>query len=269
MKFHFFKPLITLGCLPILFTACGGKNSKEATRQNENNQSHEVSQPMQSAAGSGEPRFDTADQQASYGIGYNVGASILRDGKVEIDMDAMVAGLSDGLNQLPPQLGPEVLQNAMEALQKRNEEKEATTGGNNLSDSLEFLEKNAKREGIIVTSSGLQYEILRSNSDPNSPKPGITDQVEVHYHGTLIDGTVFDSSIQRGQTVTFPVAGVIPGWTEALQLMSVGDKWKLYLPPSIAYGSRQTASIPGNSALIFEVELIRILNGEGETIESP
>jgi FKBP-type peptidyl-prolyl cis-trans isomerase FklB len=157
----------------------------------------------------------------------------------------------------------------MEALQKRNEEKEATTGGNNLSDSLEFLEKNAKREGIIVTSSGLQYEILRSNSDPNSPKPGITDQVEVHYHGTLIDGTVFDSSIQRGQTVTFPVAGVIPGWTEALQLMSVGDKWKLYLPPSIAYGSRQTASIPGNSALIFEVELIRILNGEGETIESP
>ena len=119
-----------------------------------------------------------------------------------------------------------------------------------------FLAENAKKEGVISTASGLQYKVLKSGTGA-SPKP--TDTVKVHYQGTLIDGTIFDSSIQRGQPITFPVTGVIPGWVEALQLMKVGDKWQLFIPAKLAYGDQSPSpAIPPNSVLIFEVELIDI-----------
>jgi len=119
-----------------------------------------------------------------------------------------------------------------------------------------FLQENAKREGVTTLPSGLQYEII---SEGTGPKPTLEDNVTTHYHGTLIDGTVFDSSVDRGEPASFPVGGVIKGWTEALQLMSVGSKWKLYVPYDLAYGERGArAQIGPYSTLIFEVELISI-----------
>ena len=119
-----------------------------------------------------------------------------------------------------------------------------------------FLAQNAKKEGVVTTASGLQYKVIQSGTG-ESPK--LTDRVKVHYHGTLIDGTVFDSSVQRGQPISFPVNGVIPGWVEALQLMKVGDKWQLFIPAKLAYGDQSPSqAIPPNSVLIFEVELLGI-----------
>lgn len=127
----------------------------------------------------------------------------------------------------------------------------------NLQAGEEFLEKNKNKAGIITTPSGLQYEVLKEGS---GAKPKATDKVKCHYHGTLIDGTIFDSSVQRGQPATFPLNMVIKGWTEALQLMSVGSKYRLFLHPSLAYGNRQTGSVIGpNSTLIFDVELLDIV----------
>lgn len=119
-----------------------------------------------------------------------------------------------------------------------------------------FLKANAEKPGIVALPSGIQYEII---TEGDGPKPGPTSQVTCHYHGTLIDGTVFDSSVKRGAPATFPLNGVIKGWTEALQLMGVGSKWRLFLPPAMAYGDRQvSAAIGPNSTLIFEVELLGI-----------
>jgi FKBP-type peptidyl-prolyl cis-trans isomerase FklB len=126
----------------------------------------------------------------------------------------------------------------------------------NLKEGEEFLLQNKNRSGVFTTESGLQYEVLK---DGNGPKPKASDKVKCHYHGTLTDGTVFDSSVQRGQPATFPLNMVIKGWTEALQLMPVGSKYRLYLHPSLAYGERQTgAHIGPNSTLIFDVELLDI-----------
>jgi FKBP-type peptidyl-prolyl cis-trans isomerase FklB len=137
-------------------------------------------------------------------------------------------------------------------LNKAKEEKLAA----NLKAGEEFLEKNKQRPEVHTTPSGLQYEVLKEGS---GPKPKATDKVKCHYHGTLIDGTIFDSSVQRGQPATFPLNMVIKGWTEALQLMPVGSKYRLFLHPNLAYGERQTGSVIGpNSTLIFDVELLGI-----------
>lgn len=123
-------------------------------------------------------------------------------------------------------------------------------------DGAAFLVVNAKKDGVITTASGLQYKVIKSGAG-ESPK--LDDKVKVHYHGTLIDGTVFDSSVQRGEPIVFPVGAVIPGWVEALQLMKVGDKWQLFIPARLAYGEQSPSPmIPANSVLIFEVELLGI-----------
>ena len=140
-----------------------------------------------------------------------------------------------------------------EKLMKMNSEKAAA----NLKAGEDFLEQNKNKPGVETTPSGLQYEVLQQGT---GAKPKATDKVKCHYHGTLIDGTVFDSSVQRGQPATFPLNMVIKGWTEALQLMSVGSKYRLFLHPSLAYGNRQTGSVIGpNSTLIFDVELLDIV----------
>lgn len=127
----------------------------------------------------------------------------------------------------------------------------------NLKAGEDFLEQNKKREGVMTTSSGLQYEVIKEGG---GAKPKATDKVKCHYHGTLINGTIFDSSVQRGQPATFPLNMVIKGWTEALQLMSEGSKYRLFLHPSLAYGERQTGSVIGpDSTLIFDVELLEIV----------
>lgn len=138
-------------------------------------------------------------------------------------------------------------------LQKMKQEKAEAS----LQAGEEFLKANKAKPGVVETASGLQYQVLKEG---NGAKPSARDKVKCHYHGTLIDGTVFDSSVQRGQPATFPLNMVISGWTEALQLMPVGSKWRLFLPPSLAYGNRQTGAYIGpNSTLIFDVELLDIV----------
>ena len=135
--------------------------------------------------------------------------------------------------------------------QRKKEKAEA-----NLKEGQEFLEKNKQKPGVVSLPSGLQYEII---SEGSGPKPGPTDSVTCHYHGTLIDGTIFDSSVRRGQPATFPLNRVIKGWTEGLQLMPMGSKWRFFIPPHLGYGEQQvSAQIGPNSTLIFEVELLGI-----------
>lgn len=196
--------------------------------------------------------------RASYAIGVDIGKSLSRQG-LELDPKALAAGLGDALGGKPA-LNDEELRDALMALQKefaaKREAKQAAAGAENLKKGETFLAENGKKEGVKSTASGLQYKVQKAGAGKT---PKATDTVKVHYHGTLIDGTVFDSSVDRGEPVSFPVNGVIPGWVEALQLMKVGDKWTVYIPSKLAYGERGAGEKIGpNSALIFDVELLEI-----------
>lgn len=199
--------------------------------------------------------LDTVDQRVSYGIARNMGANIARQGGVEVDLGAFLIGLQDGLSNLKPRVSEADLKAAFETAQERAEAIAADNSSKLASVGNAFLAENKTRPGVVVTDSGLQYEVLRAGT---GAKPSADQTVEVHYHGTLVDGTVFDSSVQRGQTISFPVTGVIPGWVEALQLMQVGAKWKLFIPSALGYGDQGQGPIPPASVLIFEVELVGI-----------
>ncbi len=199
--------------------------------------------------------LDTVDQRVSYGIARNMGANIARQGGVEIDLGAFLIGLQDGLANLKARVSEADLRAAFETAQERAEAIAAENSSKLSAVGNAFLAENKTRPGVVVTASGLQYEVLRAGT---GPKPSADQTVEVHYHGTLVDGTVFDSSVQRGQTISFPVTGVIPGWVEALQLMQVGAKWKLFIPSALGYGDQGQGPIPPASVLIFEVELVGI-----------
>ncbi len=199
--------------------------------------------------------YTTVDQRVSYGIGHNVGSGLARENVVVVDQAALKAGIDDGLAGTKSRVSEADLRAAFTTAQQKAAAAAAVAGEKQLAVATEFLAKNKARPGVTVTASGLQYEVLTKGTGAK-PKP--TDTVEVHYHGTLLDGTVFDSSVERGETVQFPVTGVIQGWIEALQLMSVGDKWKLYVPANLGYGPRGQGKIPANSLLVFEVQLISI-----------
>jgi len=199
--------------------------------------------------------YATVDQKVSYYIGFNVGSGLAREKVVQVDQDAMKAGIADGLSGAKTRIAEADLQAALTTVQEKARAAALAAGEKQQAAAAELIAKNKTRPGVTTTASGLQYEVLTKGIGAK-PKP--TDTVEVHYHGTLVDGTVFDSSVERGQPVQFQVTGVIPGWIEALQLMSVGDKWKLYIPSSLAYGPRGQGKIPPNSLLIFEVQLISI-----------
>src|SRR5690606_23434462 len=154
-----------------------------------------------------------------------------------------------------PRLNEQELQAAFQKAQERIDAAASQGSLKQQQEGADFLAKNRERDGVMVTDSGLQYEVLVAG---DGAKPQEDQTVEVHYHGTLIDGTVFDSSVKRGETISFPVNGVIPGWVEALQLMAVGSKWKLFIPADLAYGNRAQGPIPASSTLIFEVELLAI-----------
>jgi len=166
--------------------------------------------------------------------------------------------LANGKNSIFNEMSADaVLQKKFESTRSKAEKAAKEEALKNLEVGRKFLEENKNKPGVITTESGLQYEIIKAG---NGPKPTLADQVKCHYHGTLIDGTVFDSSVERKEPAVFPVSGVIRGWTEALQLMPVGSKWKLYVPSELAYGERaQGAKLKGNSTLIFEVELLEIV----------
>jgi len=204
---------------------------------------------------SSENSLETVDQRVSYGIAMNMGANIARQGGVEIDLAAFVIGLQDGLSGAKSRIAEKDLRAAFETAQERAEAVAAAGAAKQAEAGQKFLEENKARAGVVTTPTGLQYEVLRAGT---GAKPTKDQSVEVHYHGTLVDGTVFDSSVQRGEPISFPVTGVIPGWVEALQLMPVGSKWKLTIPADLAYGNRAQGAIPAGSVLVFEVELISV-----------
>lgn len=204
-----------------------------------------------------EPELADPIQQASYGIGLNMGESLMNDGLDDIDPEALALGMKDALAGEVSRVSDEELTAAFEVLQTRAQERAASLGEEAAQANVDFLAENAKLEGVITTDSGLQYEVLAEGEGEVSPGPD--DVVTVHYEGRLLDGTVFDSSISRGEPVDLPVSGVIPGWVEILQLMHVGDKLKVTIPSELAYGEASPSPvIPPNSILIFEMELLEI-----------
>ncbi len=189
----------------------------------------------------------------SYSVGVLVGQNLKRSGLDEVNTTDLASGLSDAIKGGNLKISPEKANQILETYMNAQQAKESA---GIIEEGKAFLEQNGKRQGVVTLPSGLQYEILKEG---NGPKPKATDKVTTHYHGTLIDGTVFDSSVERGQPATFPVNGVIQGWVEALQLMPVGSKWKLFVPYNLAYGERGAGqTIQPYATLIFEVELLSI-----------
>lgn len=199
-----------------------------------------------------ETKMSSTIDSVSYGLGVAIGNNLKNSGfdsvKLEIMAQAMKEVFSNSAT-MKQEEADRIIQDYLSEAQRKK-------GEGNMSVGKAFLEENKKNKDVKVTASGLQYIVLKEG---NGPKPTVNDKVTTHYHGTLIDGTVFDSSVERNQPASFPVSGVIPGWTEALQLMGVGSKWKLFLPSELAYGDRGAGGKIGpNSVLIFEVELLSI-----------
>ena len=193
------------------------------------------------------------DSKKAYFLGYNMGHNVKTVFKDKKDQKIFLIGVYHSIKDKEPLLKLEKskpLQNKMSQQKKESEQK-----GKSMEEGKKFLEENKKKSGVKETASGLQYKVLKEGS---GKKPSVTDNVEVHYRGTLIDGTEFDSSYKRNQTVTFPLNGVIKGWTEGLQLMKEGSKYEFYIPSDLAYGASGTPGIPPHSTLVFEVELIKV-----------
>ncbi len=205
------------------------------------------------------PALKTQRDKASYAIGLNIGKNLRKD-SVDVDPKILLRGLKDALAGSETLLTDDEARAAMMALQndlrKRQEEKMQQVGETNKKEGEAFLAANKTRDGVVTLPSGLQYKVLQQGT---GPKPSTSDSVLCNYRGTLLDNTEFDSSYKRGQPATFPVGGVIKGWTEALQLMPVGSKWQLFIPSELAYGARGAGpNIGPNATLIFEVELLSI-----------
>lgn len=212
----------------------------------------------------------TTKQKFSYGVGRSIGQNLKSQG-IELDVKAFMAGVAEVQAGTKAQVPEDELRDAMIAYQKEIQKKQAMAqlekdperkalADKNAKEGEAFLAANLKKEGVKVTKSGLQYKVIKSGSGKENPKSNST--VKTHYHGTLIDGTVFDSSVKREEPVSFRVDQVISGWTEALQLMKAGDKWQLFIPSDLAYGlsPRPGGPIGPNAVLVFEVELIEIEN---------
>ncbi|MCQ6260720.1 FKBP-type peptidyl-prolyl cis-trans isomerase [Alcanivorax sp. MM125-6] len=232
----------------IVLAACGGNDDK-----------------------SSDVELKTEDQKASYALGFRSAEQM--SAMKNLDLEAMIAGLRDGFgDESESRLGDEDLDQLirdyqtrmMEARQQEQEEK----AQKNLEESQAFLEENAEKEGIETTDSGLQYKVLESGEE-GAESPTLEDTVEVHYKGSLVDGTVFDSSIERDKPAVFGLKHIIPGWQEALPMMKVGDKWQLFLPPELGYGEQGAGGDIGpNQVLIFEVELLDVKKqGDEESAE--
>jgi len=198
--------------------------------------------------------FASNGQNLSYAFGMLIGTDLKTRGLSAKDINAeelangLKAAMGEGAPEMDMQAAQALVQQEFAKIQQASQSKSTDEGK-------KFLETNAKRKEVKTTASGLQYEVLK---DASGAKPSLQDKVKVHYHGTLPNGTVFDSSVERGEPISFPLNGVIPGWQEGLQLMPVGSKYKFYIPASLGYGDRPAGKIPANSVLVFEVELLGI-----------
>ena len=200
--------------------------------------------------------LSTDEARVSYGIGRQLGDQLRDNPPPGASLEAIVAGLRDAFHGQPSQVDPEALNASFRVIREIMQAEQAAKAEQAAAAGRDYLLQNAKRDGVTVLASGLQYEVLVAGE---GAKPSREDQVRTHYHGTLIDGTVFDSSYERGQPAEFPVGGVIAGWVEALQLMNTGSKWRLHVPSELAYGGQAVGSIPPHSVLVFDVELLDIL----------
>ncbi len=214
---------------------------------------------MTSFSSIAETKLNSEKDKASYTIGIQMGMQLSQQ-KDDIDMDKVIAGFKDAFTGKQPQLTMDemrqVMTNFQQNIQARHQAKMKALADKNAKEGAEFLAANKKKKGVKTLASGLQYKVLKSGKGPS---PTASDTVVTHYRGNLIDGKVFDSSYKRGQPATFPVSGVIKGWTEALQKMKVGDKWQLFIPSELAYGANGAGQMIGpNAVLIFEIELLEI-----------
>jgi len=199
--------------------------------------------------------------QVSYVLGQSIGGDFKRQG-FEIDskifMDSFIAAFNGEKPKMPVGEMKHIMQNFQSAMQDKKQAEQMNAGNKNIVAGEKFLAENSKKEGVNVTESGLQYKVI---TEGNGKKPAVTDTVETHYEGKTLEGKIFDSSYKRGKTTSFPLNGVIKGWTEALQLMTEGSKYELYIPAELAYGATGGGAIEPYSTLIFKVELIAIKKG--------
>jgi FKBP-type peptidyl-prolyl cis-trans isomerase FklB len=205
------------------------------------------------------PKLNTDAQKAAYSIGFNFGSSLTKE-VPDIDAEALQRGLQDALKKKQPALTPEqqaeVMNKFQQTVMAQKQARMEASEKKNTEAAAKFMADNAKKPGVTALPSGLQYQVIASGKGAT---PKANDRVKVHYQGTLLNGEVFDSSIKRGEPATFQVDQVIPGWTQALQKMKVGDKWKLFIPPELGYGKRGAgAKIEPGMALVFEVELLEV-----------
>ena len=203
-----------------------------------------------------ELNLDTHESRVSYGIGRQLGDQLRQNPVPGMSLEAVLAGLSDAYTEQDSRVSVDDLNDSFKHIRERMQAEAQAKAAAAAETGAAYLLENAKRDGVVLLPSGLQYEVL---VEGRGDKPSRQSHVRTHYHGTLIDGSVFDSSYERGQPAEFPVSGVIAGWTEALQLMSVGSKWRLTVPSELAYGAQGVGSIPPHSVLVFDVELLEIL----------
>jgi len=198
----------------------------------------------------------TDEQKASYGFGLQFGDQLLRNAFDGMDLEAVLAGVQHWFIQRQSQLTDAEINASYKVIQERQQGRAAELASRRKTLAEQFMKANAERDEVSTTESGLQYEVLEQG---DGATPGAQSTVVTHYHGTFVDGTVFDSSVERGEPAEFGVNQVIPGWTEALQMMSVGDKWRIACPPRLAYGEQGAGeAIPPDTALVFEIHLIDI-----------
>ncbi|NVK54981.1 MAG: FKBP-type peptidyl-prolyl cis-trans isomerase [Alteromonadaceae bacterium] len=202
-------------------------------------------------------QFKTVETQASYGIGFQMGQQLQSNPFDGLDLDSVLTGLKDAFTGEAPQVDNDALRTAFGEIHQRMQAAKAKQHEAAIAEGENFLADNAKRDEVTVTESGLQYEVINAG---DGEVPTADSTIRAHYHGTLIDGAVFDSSYERGQPAEFPVGGVIKGWTEALQIMPVGSKWRLYVPHDLAYGEQGAGgAIAPFSTLIFDIELLDVV----------
>jgi FKBP-type peptidyl-prolyl cis-trans isomerase len=202
--------------------------------------------------------LESAPSRAGYSMGVNIGMNIASQLPAdELDMEALVVGVRDAISG-NLKLSEQEIMVSLQEFSQMMQEKAIAAQAEAQAESQRFLDENGARSEVTTTASGLQYEVL-SRGDANGPMPSASDRVRVHYHGTLVDGTVFDSSVEKGESIAFSLGGVIPGWTEGLQLMHVGDKFRFFIPSDLAYGDNGAPPVIGPGAtLIFDVELLGI-----------
>jgi FKBP-type peptidyl-prolyl cis-trans isomerase len=248
-----YKKLMVLAIAGVITAGCQNKE--------------EAATPVAEVAPATEELSAESDRVA-YGIGRNIGMN-MKQQSIDLDVKSFVSGLTDALEGKDSRLTDEEIMTAMKSFQQKQMEKQKAerelASEEAKKEAETFLAENAKKDGVVTTESGLQYKVLTKGEGKT---PSAEDMVEVNYRGTFINGEEFDSSYKRGQSVSFPVGGVIAGWTEALQLMPVGSKYELYIPSDLAYGPGGTGSIGPNKALVFEVELISIKEKEAADAES-